>query len=146
MANTKAKAQANGESVQGYFRRVFKENPKWLKGRSNTQVLDRWLADHPGHSEVPNPVKVGLQNAKSNMRSRRRKRNSRQVAEGQPAGGVAVQKVSALAGRGRQQLEGLEERIDDCLTAAKSLDREGLGDVINLLRRARNEVVWKVGQ
>jgi hypothetical protein len=29
---------------------------------------------------------------------------------------------------------------------AKHLDREGLGEVIRLLRRARNEVVWKMGQ
>jgi hypothetical protein len=40
----------------------------------------------------------------------------------------------------------LEERIDDCLSLSKSLDRDGLGDVIVLLRRARNEAVWKMGQ
>jgi hypothetical protein len=40
----------------------------------------------------------------------------------------------------------LEEHIDDCLTVAKLLDREGLGHVIRLLRQARNEVVWKLGQ
>jgi hypothetical protein len=36
--------------------------------------------------------------------------------------------------------------IDDCLTAAKKMDREGLDDVIRLLRNARNGVVWKLGQ
>jgi hypothetical protein len=45
-----------------------------------------------------------------------------------------------------RQLEALEEQIDDCLSAAKALDREGLGDVIGLLRRARNQVAWKMGQ
>jgi hypothetical protein len=43
-------------------------------------------------------------------------------------------------------LEALEEQIDECLTFAKRLDREGLQDVIVLLRRARNAVVWKAGQ
>jgi hypothetical protein len=39
----------------------------------------------------------------------------------------------------------IEEQIDDCLTAAKHMDREGLDDVIRLLRNARNAVVWKLG-
>ena len=43
-------------------------------------------------------------------------------------------------------LERLEAAIDDCLTAARGLDREGLGAIITLLRRARNEVVWKSGE
>jgi hypothetical protein len=29
---------------------------------------------------------------------------------------------------------------------ARVIDREGLGHVIRLLRQARNEVVWKLGQ
>jgi hypothetical protein len=40
----------------------------------------------------------------------------------------------------------LEEQIDECLTLGKRLDREGLRGVLVLLRRARNEVVWKLGQ
>jgi hypothetical protein len=32
------------------------------------------------------------------------------------------------------------------LTAAKVLDRQGLAHVIPLLRQARDEVVWKIGQ
>jgi hypothetical protein len=145
-ADTKANAQAGEESVQGYFKRIFQENPKWLKGRSNAAVLQRWLDDHPGHKEVPGPVKASLQNTKGIMRSRRRKRKARKAAEGQAAGDAALQKPSAITSRGRHQLEGLEERIDDCLTMAKSLDREGLAEVITLLRRARNKVVWKEGQ
>jgi hypothetical protein len=31
------------------------------------------------------------------------------------------------------------------LTDAKNLDRMGLAAVIKLLRRARNEVIWKIG-
>jgi hypothetical protein len=40
----------------------------------------------------------------------------------------------------------LEESIDDCPTQAKNLDREELDSIIKLLRRARNEVVGKLGQ
>jgi hypothetical protein len=36
--------------------------------------------------------------------------------------------------------------FDDCLTLAKSIDREALGAVIDLLRKARNSVVVKQGQ
>jgi hypothetical protein len=43
-------------------------------------------------------------------------------------------------------LEVLEEQIDDCLSFAKRLDKDGLADVIGLLRRARNGVVWMAGQ
>ncbi len=43
-------------------------------------------------------------------------------------------------------LESLELQIDDCLIQATNLDREGLAEVINHLRRARNAVVWKIGQ
>ena len=40
----------------------------------------------------------------------------------------------------------MEEQIDDCLALAKRLDREGLGGVIHLLRRARNAIILKLGQ
>ena len=45
--------KGDGESIQGYFRRIFKEKPKLLRERSNKPLLDRWLADHPGEKEVP---------------------------------------------------------------------------------------------
>jgi hypothetical protein len=41
-------ASQGGESVSAYFRKSFDENPKLLKGRSNDELLKRWLADHPG--------------------------------------------------------------------------------------------------
>jgi hypothetical protein len=44
------------------------------------------------------------------------------------------------------ELEVLEQQIDEALIAARTLDKEGLESVISLLRRARNEVVWKLGQ
>ena len=62
------------------------------------------------------------------------------TVEGQPAAAAPVRRPAA---RG---LESLEERIDDCLTLARSLDRDGLEAVIDLLRKARNGVVVQQGQ
>jgi hypothetical protein len=51
--NQQAAPGANGETTSGYFRRLFKENPKLLKGSDNSELFQRWLQDHPGHKEVP---------------------------------------------------------------------------------------------
>jgi hypothetical protein len=144
----KAKAKGNGkvsggeESVSGYFRTIFEENPKLLKTRSNDELLRRWLADHPGTKEVPNRVKQGLANVKSVLRKRGRRRGRRPgVAPGQAVAAVPTSSMRPSPG-----LEQLEEQIDDCLTAAKELGGEGIEDVLRLLRQARNEVDWKLGQ
>jgi hypothetical protein len=138
-------ARKGGDTVAGYFRRVFAENPKLLKGRSNDEVLRRWLADHPGHATVPQSVKNSLSNIKSVLRQRRRKRKAARPA---PEGGGAEAQQAQAAKRtvSPRNLESLEEQIDECLTLAKRLDREGLADVIHMLRRARNQVVWKLGE
>jgi hypothetical protein len=140
--NDGRKASQGGETVAGYFRKIFNENPKLLKGRSNEELLKRWLADHPGLTEVPQTVKYNLANVKSVLRKKLRKRGGRPKAD-QTGAVAAVVTVPKVAARG---LEALEEQIDDCLSSAKRLDREGLADVIGLLRRARNVVVWKAGQ
>jgi hypothetical protein len=143
MAKAKVGGNASGEeTVSGYFRKIFEENPKLLKSRSNEELLRRWLADHPGEKEVPERVKQGLSNVKSVMRKRGRKRGRRPAATQNHTGEAAATPTRRPA-RG---LEQLEEQIDECLTAAKNLDREGLEHVIRLLRQARNEVVWKLGQ
>jgi hypothetical protein len=126
------------ESVAGYFRRLFDENPKWLKKSSNREILERWLADHPGEREVPQRVKYSLSNIKSVLRSKRRRRKA--AAEPTP------EAVEVVVETGPSALELLEMGIDDCLGQAKQLDRDGLADVINHLRRARNAVVWMIGQ
>jgi hypothetical protein len=132
--------QPEGETISGYIRRVFKENPKWLATRSNDEILARWLKDHPGETEVPHRVKKNLSNVKSLLRQARGKKPGKPKKESQPAAPTAAPR-SAVRG-----LETLEEQLDECLTLAKNLDREGLSSVINLLRRARNEVVWKMGE
>ena len=140
--------QPAGETVSGYFRRVFGENPKWLTTRSNDDVLARWLQDHPGETEVPEKVRQNLSNVKSVLRKAGRKKPGRPKKESRSAEPTAavVIAVAATPRSGVRGLESLEEQIDECLTLAKNLDREGLSSVINLLRRARNEVVWKVGE
>jgi hypothetical protein len=129
------------ESVAGYFRQVFAENPAWLKGRSNQAVLERWLADHAGQNEVPDRVKQNLANIKSVLRKKLRK-GGRPKKQAEPVAETAPDAAPKVY----DTLEALEVLIDDALTLARSLDREGLDSVIGHLRRARNEVVWKTGE
>jgi hypothetical protein len=138
---------APGETVAGYFRKVFKENPTWLKERSNDKLLQKWLADHPGEKEVPPPVKKGMAKIKGILRSKKRRKVARVAEASQPAAtpAAAPAKVARVP-TGGSKLEALELQIDECLIAARHLDREGLHDVIAMLRRARNAVVWKLGQ
>jgi hypothetical protein len=138
---------APGETVAGYFRKVFKENPAWLKERSNDKLLRKWLVDHPGEKKVSQSVKKGLGKIKSILRSKERKKVARVAQASQPAATpVAPQAKVARVPTGGSKLEALELQIDECLIAARHLDREGLHDVIAMLRRARNSVVWKIGQ
>jgi hypothetical protein len=129
---------AEGENISGYFRMVFKENPALLHSRSNEVLLERWLKDHAWEKEVPARVKQNLANIKSILRKKSRKRKF--------GGGTAEPAVTSLRSVPSRGLESFEESIDDCLTKAKNLDRESLDNIIKLLRRARNEVVWKLGQ
>jgi hypothetical protein len=133
------KAGGQGESIGGYFRKLFTENPKLLRTRSNSYVLGRWLEDHPGYREIPLNVKQNMANVKSVMRKKRRRR--RALADQKlVAQGMQVKRIPSKG------LEALEEQIDDCLTQAKNLDRESLAHVINHLRTARNQVVFIQGQ
>jgi hypothetical protein len=134
-----------GESIAGYFRKVFKDNPSWLMERSNDKLLQKWLADHPDLNEVSNSVKKGLGKIKSILRSKKRKKVARLATEHQPPSLQPPAKVARVA-TGGSKLEALELQIDECLIAARHLDREGLHDVIAMLRKARNAVVWKIGQ
>jgi hypothetical protein len=136
-----------GETTAGYFRRIFKENPKLLKERSNEVLLTRWLTDHPGQNEVPQTIKNNLSNLKSILRSKKRKKVARRAEEAQPDAPTSQLAVPiARKATGTTKLDDLELQIDECLILAKHLDRVGLENVIHHLRRARNEVVWKIGQ
>jgi Sigma-54 factor, Activator interacting domain (AID) len=166
---TASPPQANGErgNVASYFKAIFKENPKLLKTRSNDEILQRWLKDHPGHKKVPEHIKGSLSNVKSILRKKKRKK--KQAAQAASAASPTTDKrleprmiqpmeifqlpIMALQERIEQDLEEnavvhlelLEEAIDDCMTFARQVDRDILATVIGLLRRARNQVVWHLG-
>jgi hypothetical protein len=142
-------AKGNEESISGYFRKVFAEHPRLLRGRSNQELLERWLKDHPGHKEVPQKVRANLSNIKSVLRKQARKggRPKKAATTSAPLAGQAGSgQAPAPSDAPASPLEQLEERIDDCLSLAKSLDRKGLGHVISMLRHARNLVVWQEGK
>jgi hypothetical protein len=143
MAKAARAKSNNGESLTGYFRRVFKENPKLLRGRKNAQVLQIWLRDNPGHTDIPKNVKIAMANAKSAIRGKKRRRTSA-AREAGDATAVAV-RTRRPAGM-VSKLEALEVQIDDCLIAARALESDGLDEVLKLLRRARNEVVLLIGE
>jgi hypothetical protein len=154
-AKGKAKGGADGDSVAGYFRAVFQEKPQWLDSRSNADLLDRWLVDHPGEKEVPNRIKNIMANTKSVMRKELRKkkpgkkkkiRKAIKLAKQPAAATPAIQQTVIGYAATHAGFEELEEQIDECLSMAKTLDRDSLADVIHLLRRARNKVVWKLGE
>src|SRR5687767_10680565 len=127
------KTNDQGEAVSAYFRRVFAENPRWLDSRSNDELFKRWLADHPGETEVPERVRQNLSNIKSVLRKQGRKKTQRAEKGSQPIGATPAEPPRKKV----RNLDALEEQIDECLTLAKNLDREGLAGVIALLRRAR---------
>ena len=84
-ATGKENGRPGGETVSGYFRQVFKDNPKWLKARSNDDVLARWLKDHPGETQVPEKVRQNLANVKSLLRKADRQKPSGSKKESLPA-------------------------------------------------------------
>jgi hypothetical protein len=133
------KASGNGESQSGYFRRVFDEHPEWLFEKSNEAILNRYRVDHniAEGADLARNVRNNLANLKSILRKKQRGKK-----RGRPPGSGKV----AAAAAGTKRLDVLEEHIDDCLTLAKSIDRERLEAVIKHLRSARNSVVWLTGQ
>jgi hypothetical protein len=128
------------ETASGYFRQYYKQHPRQLWKRSNAKALEQWMDDHPGHTEPPPTVKNTLANIKSQLRKDHPKRGGRAAGEGAPA---APQPAPSRARP--KDLQQLEERIDSCMVFAREIDEEGLDEVWQLLRRARNRVVWKAG-
>jgi hypothetical protein len=139
MMKASGKRQNGGESVSGYFRKIFLKRPELLDSTSNEELLSQWKTDH-GATEVPASVRSNLANLKSNLRKR--------VREGRPLSAKATVPAAAAPVRrsSNHGLAALEEHIDDSLSMAKTLDRTGLDEVIHLLRLARNKVVWKMGE
>jgi hypothetical protein len=126
------------ETTSGFFREIFDERPDLLEGKSNEELIRRWIEAHPNHTEKAlKKAKANLANLKSALRRKEREKGKK----ARRAGGARTSTT-----RVRPTMETLEEYIDECLIMAKNLDRAGLDNVITNLRRARNEVVWKMGQ
>jgi hypothetical protein len=141
-AQPTGQAAGDGETTSGYFRRIFREDRSLLKQGSNAAVFERWLKDHPGHKEVPANVKAILHAVKSSVRNKRKQKR----AEKAEATAVAPAVLPlAVAHSTVKSLGRLEEEIDDCLMLARGMDRDGLAEVIDLLRNARNQVVRQAG-
>jgi hypothetical protein len=145
------KAKSNeGPSVAGYFRGVFKDRPEWLWEKSNDVILARYREDHEmgPNAAVDSKIKANLANLKSVLRkqSRKKKKVGRPAGSGGPVVMSAGVPAPVIRRTTNGKLEALEEMIDDCLTMAKGQDRDALHDVIQMLRRARNTVVWKLGE
>jgi hypothetical protein len=137
-------AGGDTESVHSYFRRYYEQNPRQLNIRSNKKAFRAWLDDHPEYDEIPPRVRNAVSNVKNLMRQKRKKQKSKTTSApvAAQAGNGTARPASALSPR---VLQTLEEQIDQCLAMAKSVDPEGLGEVIQSLRKARNEVVVKQG-
>jgi hypothetical protein len=128
------------KSLSGYFKTVIQENPQWLDGvGTNKLILARFQADHP-NKPITGKIRANLANVKSVLRRDKRKRGGVRVSPHL----FAARSTPGFAGS--KSLAGLEEYIDECLTLAKNIDRDGLANVIRLLRDARNHVVWKMGR
>jgi hypothetical protein len=127
------------QTVRGYWVKLLNAHPAWLTGRSNEKLFEQYLKDHPGEKEVPQKAKQGLSTVKSIMRKERKTRK-----KGRTAGAAHDSAPATTAPRKTRStpaLEQLEERLDDVLALAKSLDNEKLDRVIHNLRTARNAVV-----
>lgn len=133
-----------GESVFRYFRRIFEAHPDWLEQKSNDQVLAQYRQDHGLSAD--DPVEKRIRDAMANSKSLTKKRLRESGASTGAKSGRGGYRKTTQTGVSVSRMETLEEQIDDCLTMARSLDKETLTTVVRLLRKARNEVVWLMGQ
>jgi len=129
-----------GETMQGYFRQLFREHPEWVKPRSNERIYQRWHQDHPGHTEVPKQWQNALTNVKSHLR-RKGKGKGKGRRVGRPPAAVTPRARSAGPKPPARTLLELEEKIDDCLLVARTAGGDALEHIADQLRRVRNAVI-----
>jgi hypothetical protein len=134
--NGAAGSDSGKQTLSSYWEPLLRAHPEWWKGkkkRSNTKAIEQWEADHPGE-KFTNQWRQALQNVKSRLRGE--KRGSKTAAEG-----TAVAPAARPAPRHPRSMLALEEQIDECLMHAKALGRDAVGQVIDLLREARNKII-----
>src|SRR5262249_15864248 len=128
------------ETMTGYFRKILADNPKLLNKRSNKELFQRWMDDHPGHEKVPPQVKVAASNAKTAEKQKRKKRKKTTHLAASASGEAGNGTRPSAPKPSAKVLQSLEEQIDNCIAFAKNLDPQGLEEVIQSLRHARNEI------
>src|SRR5262245_55335893 len=126
---TSSQDGSKGENISGYFRTLFEQHTAWLENRSNNDVLAQWLKDHPDQKTVPERVRHNLSNVKSVMRQKLRSKSGRKKGTRPPASTTTTAPITEAPRKTIRGLDTLEEQIDECLTFAKSLDREGLANI-----------------
>ena len=140
-------------SLTSIYRAIYEADPSLLALPTNDDIYIRYKVKTG--KDVDDKAKQINANLKSIMRKQlgvSKGGNGKPAAAkkrvGRPAGSKVVVKAAApvkvAVHAPISKLEQLEENIDECLTFAKNLDRAGLESVIHNLRRARNEVVWKL--
>jgi hypothetical protein len=129
------------ENMSGYFRAFYEKNHNQIWKRSNKAVIDQWLADHPAQKQFPDNARVALQNVKGLLRSKKKKRG--RPRKDAVAGAAPVAKPIKAPAR---LLEGLEDRLDDCLGMLRSAAGEGLNKIVSHLKAARRSVIILGGE
>ena len=140
-----AKAKAEGVSKSQIFRRYFEKRPDLLRESSFDDVMAMYKQEFPDRAFSDSDRQIAA-NIKSRMRKERkisRRRRRRRAAAG---AGSELGIATPRAHRGVSSLHFLEEQIDNCLVAARRLERAELDDVIKHLRRARNLVIVRLGE
>ena len=131
-----AKQKSGQPSMSGYWRKLFDNNPRYLRIRSNAALREQWEKDHPGQ-KFDQSWSQSLSNVKSMLRHKPKKGNkAKATADGQGEGPSPAELRQA-------QLDRLENAVDQCLWTARQLDATGLDRAIRHLHAARNEIVWK---
>lgn len=138
MARTKRTQGEEVENVSAYWRTMIANNPRLLKSDSNEVFYDQWKIDHPGEETVPDNWKAGLSTVKSILRNKPKKGKRKKKGEDTTTPTPQQQPPAAKVPK---TLVGLEKMIDECLLAARDMDRGHLANVIDHLRLARNAVV-----
>ncbi len=136
-----ARVKRRKKSTSAYFRQVFADHPEWLKEKSNDLILAQYRMDKGLPTDAR--IKVNVKNNLSNIKSVIRKEKGMGAYAGRKARALA--KTNSLTGSMTQRLEDLEEQIDECMAKAMAIGAETMETVIRLLRKARREVVWKLG-
>jgi hypothetical protein len=136
-------AASGPDSISGYWRTILEANPHLLRQRSNEELYEMYLKEYGG-TEVPKSAQQGLSNVKSILRKKKKlgKRKATVAAAKGDGNGTTSHRPARLT---TKALEALEDHIDEAMSMARTLDRDGLEPVIQALKKARYEVILKMG-